>query len=93
MQLWRYEERTVETIPPAREIRGCGVRTMTRRAARSFSGRGLTLRLAACQLLDFALVRATGLGTLGLGGSLLAGGTLHFFTFNFVFDLGGISHV
>ena len=60
MQLWRYEERTVETIPPAREIRGCGVRTMTRRAARSFSGRGLTLRLAACQLLDFGLLRAAG---------------------------------
>jgi hypothetical protein len=66
---------------------------MRRQTARSYSGRELTLRLAASQLLDFALVRATRLSALGLGGSLLAGGTLHFFTFNFVFDLGGISHV
>jgi len=55
--------------------------------------RRLALGNAARQFLDLLLLGATGLGLLGLGSGLLAGGALQYFTFLFVFDLGGICHL
>jgi len=53
----------------------------------------LTLRDAACQLFDLLLLRAAGLGLLGLRRGLLPGGALQLFAFLFVFNLGGICHL
>jgi hypothetical protein len=50
------------------------------------------LGLAARCLLELLLVGATGLGALGLGGSFLAGCSLEFFAFFYVFHCFGIGH-
>ena len=48
----------------------------------------LPLALAADGLLDLLLVRTPGIGTLGLGGLLLAGRSLEFLSFGSIFDVG-----
>ena len=53
----------------------------------------LTLRLPARQLLDLLFLRSAGLGLLGLGSGLLAGGALQLLSFLGIFNLGGICHV
>src|SRR6476620_3105783 len=100
--MWRLPEGTSSRAERAGdEPRACWLesvkfRVSTRmRVTRNGAGPlrpSLALRLAACQFLDLLLLRSAGLSLFALGSSLLACRALHFFAFQFVFNLLCICH-
>ena len=56
------------------------------------AGVGLTLRLAARQLLDLLFIGTARGGSLGLGSGLFACGPLYLLAFCLVFNLLGVCH-